>query len=95
MNINLEFDEFENSLKNQTYADKLKEIRKNNNTIVGQTFLGLILETYNCQNCKKDFEILDSFYYLDIEYMEILKILSGDENSLIDVDMDDFLEYFF
>ena len=94
--IKFNFNNIEQKLVNTLYINELKEIIDNSNSIIGELFYGLMLETYKCNNCNKKIEKIKRFETFDIDYRKII----NDEyfqpgNSFASIDMDNFLEYFF
>ena len=95
-NINFNFNHIAEKLKNQSFSDDLKKIMKNNNSIIAQTFFGLILETYKCNTCNENIEKIKELKMIEIEYREIIKFFNEEPGiSCVNLDIDDFLEYYF
>ena len=89
-------DKIKESLGDITFSNELNKIIKENNTIASKCFDGLMLEIYNCEKCKQNFEIINIFNIITIDYRKIINFLHNDEgNSFASLDIDDFLEYFF
>ena len=53
-NLDIDFYEIKELLKNETYFDELNRIIHNNSSIIGKYFLGLLLEIYQCEKCKTE-----------------------------------------
>jgi hypothetical protein len=95
-NINFNFNNIAEKLKNQSFSDDLKKIIKNNNSIIAQTFFGLILETYKCNTCNENIEKIEILKIIEIEYREIIKYFNEEPGiSCVNLDIYDFLEYYF
>ena len=78
-----------------TNINELNKIIKENNTIASKCFDGLMLEIYNCEKCKQNFEIIKVFNIITIDYRKIINFLQNEGNSFASLDIDDFLEYYF
>jgi hypothetical protein len=95
-NINFNFNDIAEKLKDQSFSDDLKIIIKNNNSIIAQTFFGLILETYKCNTCNENIEKIEILKIIEIEYREIIKYFNEEPGiSCVNLDIYDFLEYYF
>ena len=95
-NISFNFNDIAEKLKNQSFSDDLKKIIENNNSIIAQTFFGLILETYKCNTCNENIEKIKELKMIEIEYREIIKFFNEEPGiSCVNLDIDDFLEYYF
>mgnify|MGYP002624805756 CR=1 FL=1 len=93
--IKFNFNNIEKKLQNKSYANELKTIIDKSNSIIGQLFYGLILETYKCNKCDKKFEKIRRFETIDVEYREIIEQYYEEGNSFVFIDMNDFLVYYF
>lgn len=93
-NLEIDFKEFEKEFKNQLYYNELKDILKENYSIIGKNFLGLILEYYICEKCKYKFEIIKEFKVINLDYISITNQFLKAGNSFVSVEIDDYLEYF-
>lgn len=90
ININLDIID----LKKESYFSDLNNIIKNNNTIVGQNFLGILLETYKCK-CNQKIEKIKEFKILEIDYIPVVEIYNQLGNSFTILTLDEFLEHYF
>ena len=95
INLEKDFIEIEKEFENLPYYDELKSLLKENYSIIGKNFLGLILNYYFCEKCKKKFEIIKEFNVIDLNYIPITNQLRKIGNSFADVGTDEYLEYFF
>ena len=91
--LNFDLDEIIEKFKNE----ELEKIIKNNNSIIGKNFLGLMLEIFKCDKCKDCiFEKIKEFKFIDIDYLPIIKDLDpNDDSNIIGLKIKDFLEYYF
>ena len=95
-NLDFDFYEIKELLKNEKYFNELNKIIFNNNSIIGKYFLGLILEIYQCDKCKNEkIEKIFEVKILNIDYISIINELSQSGITIEDFDIDFLLEYFF
>jgi ubiquitin C-terminal hydrolase len=93
--IKFNFNNIEQKLEEKPYINDLKKIIDNSNSIIGELFFGLMLETYKCNNCNKEFEKINKFKTIDIEYRKIINELYQKGNSFTFIDMNNFLDFIF
>lgn len=91
LDLNINFNDLEENLN---YSN-LNSIIENNDSIIGKTFLGLILERYKCEDCKDIIIEKINKLQIEIDYISIINYLQNIGNSFIDVDINDFLKYYF
>ena len=95
-NIKFNFNNIEQKLQNKSNIDELKRIIDKSNSIIGELFYGLMIETYKCNNCHREFEKIKKFETIDIEYKEIIDQLNQISNSFAFIDMkNDCLDFIF
>ena len=94
-NLDIDFYEIKELLKNETYFDELNRIIHNNSSIIGKYFLGLLLEIYHCEKCKTEKKKIIEFKIMNLDYISIINELSQPGNIITKLDIDFLLEYFF
>ena len=95
-NINMDFYEIKELLKNETYYDELNTILNNNNSIIGSNFFGLLLEIYQCEKCEKErIEKINEFKIINIDFISIINQLLQPGNVMKKIEINLLLEYFF
>ena len=85
---------FNNLKLKESYNKDLNDIINKNNSIISECILGLFLETYICHCTTKITKIKD-FKILDIDFISIIKDFEEKGDSMIQKEIDDFLEYYF
>ena len=93
--IKSNFTNISNLSKNEPYYQELINIDKESNNIVSQCFYGLILETYNCYNCKKCFQNVKKLKLLDIKLYPIFRHYEKLSDSVVMKSIDDLLIFYF
>ena len=95
--INFNFNNIEQKLQKKSYFDELKRIIDKSNSIIGELFYGLMLESYKCNRCNKDFEKIKKFETIDIiEFREIINQYNQEGNISFDYpDIKIFFEFIF
>lgn len=93
--INLNFNNIKESFAKEPYYKKLTEILNKNNTIIGQNFIGLILLKCECKNCKKNFQKLERFKVIDIDFLSIINHWNKSDDSIIGKTIESLLDFFF
>ena len=96
INFQFDFNNIAKEFKGESLYNDLEKIIKNNNSIIAETFFGLMLETYKCNKCCKTFVKIKQFSIIDIEYREIIKFFNEAQGiSCVGLGIDDFLDYYF
>ena len=95
IDIKSNFTNISNLSKNEPYYQELINIDKESNNIVSQCFYGLILETYNCYNCKKCFQNVKKLKLLDIKLYPIFRHYEKLSDSVVMTSIDDLLIFYF
>ena len=95
--LNFNFNNIQNVLKDEQYREDLNNIINKNNSIISQNFFGLMLENYECKCNNKFFEKIKRLKIIDIDYLSIISHLKNNNNddSFIQKKIDEFLEYYF
>ena len=93
--LNFNFNNIQNVLKDEQYREDLNNIINKNNSIISQNFFGLMLETYECHCNAKIFEKIKRLKIIDIDYLSIVTDFKNNDDSIIQKKIDEFLEYYF
>ena len=84
-----------NLFSKESYYQELLEILEQNNSIIGQNFLGLIEITCKCEKCNIIMKKIRKITILDIDFVTIINHFQDIDDSFIGKDIDFFLEYYF
>ena len=95
--INFNYNDIKDALVKEPYYPKIINISNKNNSIIGEYFFGLMLETYNCDYCKvKNYQNIKKIKIIEIDLISIYHYLKVEKSdSFISKEIDDLLEFYF
>ena len=93
---NFNYNNIKDALIKEPYYPKVIKILNKHNSIIGECFYGLMLETYNCDYCKiKNCQDIKQLKMIEIDLVSINHYLKEKSDSFISKDIDELLEYYF
>ena len=89
---------YEEKEKNENLQKFVKEFINKNNSIISKTFYGIIQVKYICNKCgenKTEEEKYEFFNKIDIDILEFCNKKFNDGSSLLNINFDDLVDYYF
>ena len=94
--IEINFNNVKDSIKKESYYSQFNKIIEKNNSMTCDCFFGLMLETYDCDICKKkNMQNIRRFKLIDLDLVSIYDHFNNKDDSMVQIDINDFLEYYF